>query len=340
MSNILVTGAAGFIGFHLIKSLHESNDKIFGLDNLQNNHDYKIKLKRLEQLNINSDTLINDLVADNGNLNFVKIDLLDKDKLNELFYNNNFEIVIHLAAQTGVRHSALYPQQYIDNNITAFNNLLECCRDHKVKKMMYASSSSVYGMHKNTPSKETDSTDSPTSIYAITKKTCELLAYGYTLQNDMVCTGLRFFTVYGPWCRTDMAAYIFMKALVDEKQIDLFNNGDMLRDFTYVDDICKSIRLIKEKLLFDSPTPPYHEIFNIGNRTPISLFQYKAAIEKDLGKIAIFECKPIQYGEVIVSFADVIKLENFIGFKPDTDLQDGVKKMTDWFKTYYEDLKG
>jgi UDP-glucuronate 4-epimerase len=339
MSKILITGAAGFIGFQLVTSLTQGKDEIIGLDNLLNNHDYTIKLKRLAQFKISEETLNADLVARSENLTFVKIDLLDKQKLEDLFEQNKFDLVIHLAAQTGVRHSVLYPQQYIDNNITAFNNLLECCRNHGVFKLIYASSSSVYGMNNKMPYHESDSTDFPVSIYAVTKKANELLAANYTWQNKMSCIGLRFFTVYGPWCRTDMAAYIFMKAITEGNEINLFNDGDMLRDFTYVDDINTSIILVKQKILSGDFLQPFHEIYNVGNRNPATLFEYLSIIEKEIGKKAIIKNKPLQLGEVKATYADVQKLEDFIGFKPGTDLKYGVKEMVDWFKIYYSSLK-
>lgn len=335
MPKILVTGAAGFIGSNLIKKLLQGPDEIIGLDNLQYNHDYKIKLNRLKQLNIDDSELNNNLIADYKNLTFIKLDLLEKQKLEAVFSNNKFDLVIHLAAQTGVRQSVSHPQEYIDNNITVFNNLLECCRNHDVYRLVYASSSSVYGMNKKMPYCESDSTDNPVSIYAVTKKANELLAANYSWQSKMYCVGLRFFTVYGPWCRTDMAAYIFMKAITEDKIISLFNEGDMLRDFTYVDDIVKSISLIKKKMFEDNLKGPYHEIFNVGNTNPATLSEYISMIESEMGKTAKKNYKPIQVGEVQATYSDIKKLEKFIGFKPDTDLKEGVRKMVDWFKNYY-----
>ncbi len=334
MLKILITGAAGFIGYNLIESMIHGNDEIVGVDNLKKNHDYLIKLNRLKQLNIEHKELeINNLVKV-GNFTFVKLDLLEKQKLESLFSKYKFDLVIHLAAQTGVRQSVSNPQEYFDNNITAFNNLLECCRNHSVLRLIYASSSSVYGMNKKMPYCESDSTDTPVSIYAVTKKTNELLAANYSLQNKMCCVGLRFFTVYGPWCRTDMAAYIFMKAITENKAISLFNEGDMLRDFTYVDDIVKSISLIKQKMFKDVLTFPYHEIFNVGNTNPATLSKYLSIIESELGKTAIKNYKPIQIGEVQATYSDIKKLEEFINFKPNTDLKEGVKKMVKWFINY------
>ncbi|MFH0865918.1 MAG: NAD-dependent epimerase/dehydratase family protein [Bacteroidota bacterium] len=338
MMKILITGAAGFIGYHLTKSLMLNPDELFGIDNLQKNHDHEIKLKRLEQLHIDQKLLFDGKHSRNKNLTFFQIDLLEKQKLEDLFSQHNFDVVIHLAAQTGVRQSATHSQIYIDNNITAFNNLLECCREFNVKRMVYASSSSVYGMHKNIPSSETNSTDAPTSIYAVTKKTCELLASTYTLQNNMISIGLRFFTVYGPWCRTDMAAYIFMKALVEKAELNLFNYGDMLRDYTYVGDVCNSIVLICRKILSDKIESPYHEVYNIGNRNATTLGDYLSAIENEIGVRASYQLKPMQDGEVQSSYADTKKLEDFIGFKPDTPLSKGVKEMAAWFRDYNKSL--
>jgi UDP-glucuronate 4-epimerase len=337
MSKILVTGAAGFVGFQLMKSLQNGNDEITGLDNLSKNHDYIIKLNRLAQLGIRIGSE-NNASQQNGNIAFAHSDLLDKSTLAGLFDQYKFDLVIHLAAQTGVRHSVVDPQLYIDNNITAFNNLLECCRNHDVSRLIYASSSSVYGQNNIMPYRESDSTDAPVSIYAVTKKANELLAANYTWQNKMSCVGLRFFTVYGPWCRTDMAAYIFMKAITEEKEIFLFNDGDMLRDFTYVDDITQSIRLVKEKILMDDFACPSHEIYNVGNRHPATLSEYLSIIELEIGKRAIIKNKPLQLGEVKATYADVQKLEHFIDFKPGTDLKFGVKAMVAWFRDYYHSL--
>lgn len=335
MPKILITGAAGFIGFNLIKNFIKGDDEIIGLDNLKENHDYFIKINRLQNLNIERSELSANFSANNGNLTFIKLDLLEKQKLEKLFFKYKFDLVIHLAAQTGVRQSVSNPQEYIDNNITAFNNLLECCRNNTVQRLIYASSSSVYGMNQKMPYCESDSTDNPVSIYAVTKKTNELLAANYAWQNKMFSVGLRFFTVYGPWCRTDMAAYIFMKAITDEKTISLFNEGDMLRDFTYVDDIVKSISLIKQKMFKDVLTCPYHEIYNVGNTNPATLSEYLSIIENEMGKIAIKNYKPIQIGEVQATYSDIKKLEQFIDFKPNTDLKQGVRNMVKWFKNYY-----
>jgi UDP-glucuronate 4-epimerase len=335
MPKILITGAAGFIGFNLIESFIKGDDEIIGLDNMKENHDYLIKINRLKHLKIDNSELTTNSFANNGNLTFVKIDLLERQKLDDLFLQYKFDLVIHLAAQTGVRQSVSNPQEYFDNNITAFNNLLECCRNHSVSRLIYASSSSVYGMNKKMPYCESYSTDTPVSIYAVTKKTNELLAANYSLQNKMYCVGLRFFTVYGPWCRTDMAAYIFMKAITEDKAISLFNDGDMLRDFTYVDDIVKSISLIKQKMFKDVLKCPFHQIFNVGNTNPATLSEYLSIIEGEMGKLAEKNYKPIQIGEVQATYSDIKKLEKFINFKPNTDLKEGVRKMVEWFKDYY-----
>jgi UDP-glucuronate 4-epimerase len=338
MAKILLTGAAGFIGGQLLKDLIKGNDEVIGLDNLHQNHDFGIKIKRLEQLGIRSESLTQNSVSRTGNFIFVRNDLLDNTALHLLFKQHKFDLVIHLAAQTGVRNSVKYPQHYIDNNITAFNILLECCRNHDVHKLIYASSSSVYGQNNNLPYRESDCTDAPVSVYAVTKKATELLAANYSWQNEMSCVGLRFFTVYGPWCRTDMAAYIFMKAITKGEEIFLFNDGDMLRDFTYVEDIAKSISCVKQKMLTTDFERPYHEIYNVGNHKPSTLTKYLALIEQEMGAQAIIINKPLQLGEVKATYADVQKLEKFIGFKPCTDLKTGVKEMVSWFKEYYSNI--
>lgn len=336
MSKILVTGAAGFIGFHLLNALTgDNNFEIIGIDNLQVNQNFQIKIARLKQLNINLGDLDNGGVVLYKNLSFIKIDLLEKNMLEALFSNHKFDLVIHLAAQTGVRDSVFFPQKYIDNNITAFNNLLECCRNHKVSRLIYASSSSVYGMNTTMPYQETDAVEKPLSIYAMTKKANELQAHAYTMNNNMSTIGLRFFTVYGPWCRTDMAAYLFMKSLIKGDEISLFNYGKMLRDFTYVDDVKKSILLIIQKILSENLPIPYYEIFNVGSSNPITLAEYLSVIEDEMGIKGSYKYKPIQTGEVQSTYADVQKLGRFIDYRPCTDFRSGVKEMVSWFKNYY-----
>jgi UDP-glucuronate 4-epimerase len=334
MKKILITGMAGFIGANLAGRMRDSGFTIVGIDQMAQNHDSMIRLHRLENLGIRMSGKNEETWSGQGNLSFTTLDLNDPDKLDHLFSRNGFDLVIHLAAQTGVRNSVSNPGLYVQNNITGFLNLLECCKNHQVKNLLYASSSSVYGINDRMPYTEIQSTDTPVSVYAVTKKTNELLAHTYSHLNSLSAIGLRFFTVYGPWCRTDMAAYIFMKSIMEGREINLFNDGDMHRDFTYVDDITESIARIVEKMFSGSSVHGF-EIINVGNSHPYTLSEYLACIEKELGKKARIRYKPLQEGEIVATNADVNKLAEFIQFKPATSLEEGVRKMAEWFRNYY-----
>ena len=341
MKKVLVTGMAGFIGFHLSKLLVDSGYKVVGLDVINDYYDPNLKLARLADLGFDIDKIEYNKLLKVGNVGFIKLDLTDLANMKELFKNEQFDYVVNLAAQAGVRHSLKQPQDYIDSNITGFLNILESCRAYPVEHLVFASSSSVYGLSEEIPFKEDNSTDHPLAIYAASKKANEMMAHSYANLYDIPCTGLRFFTVYGPWGRPDMALHIFTKAIVEDKEFEVFNNGDMSRDFTYVGDIVESIkRLIplapmENNPEFDPKKPvssksskPY-QIFNIGNNSPVPLMDYVRAIEKALGKKGKIVFKPMQPGDVQSTYANVESLYKYIDFKPETDFEEGVKAFVD-----------
>ena len=334
-NKILVTGAAGFIGFHLAKKLCLQKWNVVGLDNLNNYYDVKLKKDRLSRL------------VEQPNFKFYKIDLVQKDEIKKIFNSEKFDYVIHLAAQAGVRYSLINPYSYVDSNIYGFLNILEGCRHNDVKHLIYASSSSVYGANTKMPFSVHDNVDHPVSLYAATKKANELMAHTYSNLYKIPVTGLRFFTVYGPWGRPDMALFIFTKNIVEGKPIDVYNNGKMKRDFTYIDDIVDGII----NLIFHLPQPnpnwngnqpdsatsfaPY-ALYNIGNNQPVDLMKFIEVIENELCRKAKINFFPIQPGDVPATYADVDDLEKAVGFKPNTPIEVGVKKFVEWFKDYYQ----
>lgn len=329
---VLVTGAAGFIGSRLIELLGNKNE-IVGIDNLNDYYDTSLKIARLNNLN------------QKNNFRFLKMDLADKDLMLNLFSKENFDIVIHLGAQAGVRYSIENPYAYIDSNIIGMMNILEGARNNPVQHLIYASSSSVYGGNKKVPFSTEDSVDHPVSLYAATKKSNELMAHTYSNLYDIPTTGLRFFTVYGPFGRPDMAYFSFTNKIVKGETIEVFNNGDMMRDFTYIDDVVEGIiRLIPEipqrntnwteKDVSESWAP--YRIFNIGNSTPVKLLDFIETIEKHLGIKAKKVFKPMQPGDVQKTFADVADLERVINFKPTTTIDSGIKEFVNWYKDYYQ----
>ena len=349
MNKILVTGVAGFIGFHLAKKLVAEGYKVVGIDNLNDYYDVNLKLARLKELNIDTSNLIDNTEIE-GAITFIKLDLKDLEPLKNLFKKHKFEYAVNLAAQAGVRYSLINPFSYVDNNITGFLNLLESCRAYPVKHLIFASSSSVYGLSEEVPFYEDNSTDHPLAIYAASKKANEMMAHSYAHLYGIPSTGLRFFTVYGPWGRPDMALFIFTKAIVEDKEFQIFNNGDMSRDFTYVDDIVESIkRLIplapkRNNPKFDSkhPTPsksiaPY-QLFNIGNNSPVALMSFVEEIEKALGKKGKRVFKPMQDGDVKSTYANVESLFDYIDFKPKTKLKDGIRAFIDFYLKFYDCL--
>jgi UDP-glucuronate 4-epimerase len=344
---ILVTGTAGFIGFHLAKALIERGNEIIGIDNINDYYDVELKYSRLAETGISRKEITwNKYVQSSKypNYQFVQLDLTDRSNLEKLFIEQKFDRVINLAAQAGVRYSLEKPQAYIDANITGFLNILECCRFHKIKHLVYASSSSVYGNNNKMPLSTSDSVDHPISLYAATKKSNELMAHTYSHLFGIPTTGLRFFTVYGPYGRPDMALFLFTKAIIERKPIQVFNNGEMKRDFTYVDDIVTGL----VRVLNNPPQPnlntnidpsvsktaPY-KIYNIGNSSPVRLMDFIEAIESKLGIEAIKELLPMQPGDVPMTWADTSDLQANIDYRPDTPIKDGVGKFIDWYRDYY-----
>lgn len=330
---ILITGAAGFIGSHLAKKLISQGHEIIGVDNINDYYDPKLKEDRLES------------IGDN-NFTFYKVTLEDADKLEEIFKKQQPDVVVNLAAQAGVRYSLENPRAYIDSNIVGFVNILECCRHYDVKHLIYASSSSVYGANTSKPFSTSDNIDHPLSLYAATKKSNELMAHTYSHLYNLPTTGLRFFTVYGPWGRPDMALFKFTKAIVNDETIDVYNHGNMMRDFTYVDDIVEAIsRLVKRPA---QPNPEWsganpdpsssyapYKIYNIGNNSPVRLMEFVEAIENKLNKTAKKNYMDLQPGDVPETYANVDDLFRDIDFKPETTIQDGVNKFIDWYLDYY-----
>lgn len=331
---LLITGAAGFVGFHLSKALLEKNIEIVGLDNLNDYYDPQLKEDRLSILN------------DYEGFNFYKIDLKDKQPVDELFEFERPTHVIHLAAQAGVRYSIENPYAYVDSNLTGFMNILEACRHFPVEHLMYASSSSVYGGNKIAPFSTNHNVDHPVSLYAATKKSNELMAHTYSHLYGIPTTGLRFFTVYGPYGRPDMAYFSFTKDILSGKSIKVFNHGEMERDFTYIDDIVSGIEKLIEKAPLANPDwdeslgdisesfAPY-KIYNIGNNSPVKLMRFIKALESAIGMEAKKEYLEMQPGDVKRTYADMIDLEEDIKFKPDTSIEEGLEKFVSWYKQYY-----
>ncbi|MBG9582136.1 NAD-dependent epimerase [Bacillus thuringiensis] len=318
----LITGAAGFIGMHLSKQLLEMGCKVIGYDNLNDYYEVSLKESRLNILN------------QYEKFKFHKADLTDKEYLERLFVENEINIVINLAAQAGVRYSIENPDAYIQSNVVGFLNILEMCRHHKIEHLLYASSSSVYGANKKIPFSTEDQVDNPVSLYAATKKSNELMAHTYSHLYKIPTTGLRFFTVYGPYGRPDMAYFSFTKAIMDGNPIKVFNNGDMYRDFTYIDDIVDGItKLLENSPVLNNKELPY-KLYNIGNNKPEKLLNFIQAIENAVGKKAIKEFYPMQPGDVYQTYADVSDLINDVGFKPDTSIETGISKFFEWFKQY------
>ncbi len=337
MSRIFVTGSAGFIGFHLVKALVKSGHHVVGADNLNEYYDVQLKNDRLDDLHttFEADSLLSQYM-------FVNLDIANSDGLERLFDQNKFDIVINLAAQAGVRYSLDNPKAYIDANIIGFSNILECCRHHQVKHLLFASSSSVYGMNKKQPFSISDNTDHPISLYAATKKSNELLAHSYSHLFNLPCTGLRFFTVYGPFGRPDMAYYKFTKAIKVGDAIDVYNNGVMERDFTYIDDVIQAITKLSEcapmpqvSCITQSNAP--FKIYNIGNNKPVSLARFIASIEAALGIKARQRLLPMQPGDVPVTFADIDELTDKFGLKPNTTIENGMAAFVHWYLAYIND---
>jgi UDP-glucuronate 4-epimerase len=331
---ILVTGAAGFIGSTLALRILERGDTVCGIDNMNDYYDVRLKEARLRR------------IKDHRHFEFQKLDIIDREAMAELFQKQKFDAVMHLAAQAGVRYSITNPQSYIDSNLVGFGNILEGCRHSGVKHLAFASSSSVYGANTKLPFSEHDNVDHPVSLYAATKKANELMAHCYAHLYDLPCTGLRFFTVYGPWGRPDMALFKFTKGILEGDPIPVFNHGKMIRDFTYIDDIVEGVvRVIDHPA---SPNPDWsgkapdpatsyarYRIYNIGNNQPVELMHYIEVLEKCLGKKAKLQMLPMQEGDVPATSANVESLENDVGFRPRTSVEQGIARFVEWYKSYH-----
>lgn len=335
---ILVSGAAGFIGSKLMYELATHNFDVVGIDNLNDYYNPILKICRLKECGIfnNNDNFeYGDIVQSStlNNCRFIKLSIDDKKNLDKLFYTEKFDKVVNLAAQAGVRFSITNPNEYIQSNIIGFFNILEACRNYNVKHLIYASSSSIYGLNKKVPYSETDKADTPISLYAATKKSNELMAHTYSKLYGIATTGLRFFTVYGPWGRPDMSPMLFASAILNDKPINVFNNGDMIRDFTYIDDIVEgticAINTIPNIENCENRIP--YKIYNIGCSNPINLMDFISEIENACGKTAIKNFLPMQPGDVYQTFADVSLLQCECNYKPHWELHDGVKKFIEWF---------
>jgi len=339
MSQILVTGAAGFIGFHLAQRLLVRGDAVVGLDNLNPYYDVKLKQDRL------------DILQAKEGFRFVRADLNDGASLEGLFEQNRFDVVVNLAAQAGVRYSIENPRAYLDSNLAGFLNILEGCRHHQVKHLVFASSSSVYGANTRMPFSVHDNVDHPLSLYAATKKANELMAHAYASLYGIPCTGLRFFTVYGPWGRPDMALFLFTRAILENRPIDVFNEGRMERDFTYIDDIVEGLVRILDRIPApnpgwrgDAPDPsssfaPYR-LYNIGNNRPVALTDFISILEGRLGRKAIRNNLPMQAGDVPATCADVDDLREAVGFSPSTPIEEGISRFVAWYCDYYGEGRG
>lgn len=334
---VLVTGAAGFIGYHMVKLLVDRGDDVYGLDSINDYYDVNLKFGRLSECGIKKDEIaygkeVNSTLHEK--YRFINLKLEDRDGLEEIFRKEQFDSVCHLAAQAGVRYSLENPHAYIESNIVGFMNILEACRNNPVKHLVYASSSSVYGANKKVPFNVKDNVDKPVSLYAATKKSNELMAHTYSHLFDIPVSGLRFFTVYGPWGRPDMAPIIFAKAITEENELKVFNYGRMERDFTYIDDIVKGVVRVLDAPPEKSDGPAYR-LCNIGNSSPVNLMDFISTMEEAFGKSAIKNMMPIQPGDVEVTWADCSDLEEEFGYKPSTPLKEGIAVFAEWYRKYY-----
>ena len=350
MKKVLITGTAGFIGFHLARKLVDRGFHVTGLDIINDYYDVELKYNRLEQSGISRDSIAyNQLVTSTcpGDYQFIQLKLEDREALFELFANRQFDVVVNLAAQAGVRYSLTHPQAYVDSNIMGFLNILEACRHHPVENLIYASSSSVYGLNKNMPFSVSSNVDHPVSLYAASKKSNELMAHTYSHLFGVPTIGLRFFTVYGPWGRPDMALFLFTKAILAGEPIQVFNHGNMERDFTYVDDIVGGIERMVSKAHIqgeewdpESPDPSFssapYKIHNIGNSNPVKLTSFIKAIERALGREAEWQMMPIQAGDVEKTWADVSSLKQDYDYNPGTPVETGIQRFIDWYREYYK----
>ncbi len=352
MTKILITGTAGFIGFHLVQKLIHFDYQIIGLDNINSYYDVNLKYKRLEECGIlHSDIQYNKLIQSQKfpNYKFIKLNLEDKENIDKLFENEQIDKVCNLAAQAGVRYSLENPYAYIQSNIVGFLNVLEASKRNKIKHFVYASSSSVYGLNTQMPFSVHHNVDHPISLYAASKKSNELIAHSYSYLFKMPTTGLRFFTVYGPWGRPDMALFIFTKAILEGQKIDIYNNGEMYRDFTYIDDIVEGVKRVIEQNAspnlnwhsnYPDPatSPAPYQIYNIGNNNTVNLMDFIHEIESQLGKKAIKNYMPMQAGDVKGTSADVNDLIKNLNYKPNTSINKGIEEFLKWYNNYYNNL--
>jgi UDP-glucuronate 4-epimerase len=331
--NILITGTAGFIGFHAVKYFAKNNCNIVGIDNINEYYSTDLKYDRLSDCGIEKSAIIENTFIQSRtlpNYRFVKLDLENMQGLNDMFQNEKFDLVIHLAAQAGVRYSLENPSSYIKSNIEGFLNILECCRHNQVKKLIYASSSSVYGLSDKALLSIDDRVDQPISLYAATKKSNELMAYSYSHLYNIETIGLRFFTVYGPWGRPDMAPFLFADAISNNKVIKVFNEGKMKRDFTFIDDIVKGIYSVAITKMDKK-----YQLFNMGNSSPVQLNDFIHCLEKEFGTIASKELLGMQPGDVVETWADVKELVAATGYQPKTPITEGVREFVSWYKSYF-----
>lgn len=337
MKKILVTGAAGFIGYHLCEKLIKLGHFVIGLDNINDYYDVNLKYARLKQLGIEGEFVsifskISKSKIHGDQMQFIRLNLEDSKELNSLFNTIDFDLVCNLAAQAGVRYSIENPRAYIDSNINGFLNILECCRKHEIKRLVYASSSSVYGNSSEVPFNELANIDKPISLYAATKKSNELMAHTYSHLYNIQSIGLRFFTVYGPWGRPDMAMFLFTDAIVNNKSINVFNDGNLSRDFTYIDDIIEGVI---RTLLNDAKISAPYKIYNIGNGQPVELLDFIESIEKELGIVAKKNMMPMQAGDVQQTFADISSFKKNYEYEPNIVVSKGIKEFISWYKSYY-----
>ena len=332
---ILVTGAAGFIGYHLCEKLISLDHEVVGIDNINDYYDVNLKFGRMKQLGIDKNVDWNKGYKSSlyKNYTFFKMDLCDRENLPKLFNENKFDVVCNLAAQPGVRYSLENPMAYVDSNLVGFVNLMECVRHYTVKRFVYASSSSVYGLNKKTPFSVDDNVDHPISLYAATKKSNELMAYTYSHLYNFQTVGLRFFTVYGPWGRPDMAMFLFTDAILNDRPIKVFNNGKLSRDFTYIDDIVEGVVATLEN---KQKRTELYSLYNIGNGSPVKLMDYIEEIERVTGKTAIKRMMPMQPGDVEQTWADTDALYNDFNYKPTTKIQKGIEEFVSWYNEHYK----
>ncbi|MFA5519538.1 MAG: NAD-dependent epimerase [Spirochaetota bacterium] len=346
---MLVTGAAGFIGYYTVLKLLEAGHEVVGLDSINDYYEVGLKHGRLKETGIDVNSIeYGKLVQSEKfrNYKFIKLELQDKEGLEKIYDMFSFNRVCHLAAQAGVRYSIDNPRAYIDSNISGFLNILECCRNHETEHLVYASSSSVYGLNEKMPFSTSHNVDHPVSLYAATKKSNELMAHAYSCLYNIPVTGLRFFTVYGPWGRPDMAYYKFTKAIYEGQPIDVYNKGNMMRDFTYIDDIVEGVVRVMDIIpkgdkswSGEKPDPsssrfPY-KIYNIGNNKPVKLLDFIKALENAIGKNAVMNFMPMQPGDVLATFADVDELVKDAGFKPSTIIDEGIGRFVEWYRKFY-----